>query len=541
VKTREKRLAVVAFIVAAISILAVLWQYAWRPLSIDEVLERRGRVGDVRDVEGTVTNVIQLNTTYGRVTIVGLASATRTGGSCEGQHLAAPAGTSPRVGEKFRTTLRFSSFSLNGDPAVWSPTLLCPFPLPWAAMGVVADAVALVGGISLRFNGTDGEGWTTYSILTSNGDRYHPERIPVALKQGRGIMTEEIKRAVEEKGYEASIWITLASVSYVELSGGFDRAPELDTMESLALRNSTGGRLQYIDRDADGWVGSGDALRVWIPGTSRDGAYETYLVSLGGFMNNSAYAGGWKFVFNGPRGPYEMFPPTPEIVQLSHVGDAIGGTVISTIEVATVELGPPKPLSTYRIDLCRDRNDCLARELNVTVGTFPLPGNVTSTFSDADGDGLLSAGDRFVVSGLSNRTRVSLTVRGPDDVQAGHLDWITGYGHVAGGLPSFRSSVSPGPPYTFAITEGWWHPALGLGGPLAINLWENSTLVLENVTVPSGTQRAFPNGTLSFTDGDADGMFTSGDSFLLQGQAGTRYRLEVTALWSHVIYRVEAG
>jgi len=94
-------------------------------------------------------------------------------------------------------------------------------------------------------------------------------------------MTEEIKRAVEEKGYEASIWITLASVSYVELSGGFDRAPELDTMESLALRNSTGGRLQYIDRDADGWVGSGDALRVWIPGTSRDGAYETYLVSLG--------------------------------------------------------------------------------------------------------------------------------------------------------------------------------------------------------------------------------------------------------------------
>jgi len=550
VRRSTKLTAFAAVLIAVITVFALVWHYYLRPLSFDEVVERKWKVGDIWDVEGRVVNVKEVNTSYGPITVVGFESSQPEGlcdrrlGANGTMHLIAPLGSSPQVGERFRTTLRFVPFSLNGVPAVWSPSLLCPFPSMWDSMGSLNDAIAFHAGILLRFNGTNPEGWTTYSIVTENGDRYLPERIPVSLRAGRSFLTEDINSSVAARGWSAAMWIILATVTYVEFMGEFDNSPELDRMTSLADENSTNGRLHFIDRDADGWVGNGDEMRVHIPGTNHEGVYETYFLSLGGIMNSTAYAGGGKLLLNGPKGPYEVFLPQPEWVQLFHAGDVVNGTVSSTLEVSSVEFGPPRPYSDYGINLCRHWEDCLVKDLRLSNGTARLPGGAFFEFFDHNADGLLDGGDRFVASGLKNRTRLNLIIVGPGAWgvgEHGELEWITGYGHVVGTFRSFQSSVSPGPPYTLNVDGGWWHPALDLDGPITVSLWQNSSLVLENATIPNGTQLIFPNGTLSYMDNDADGMFGSEDHFLLQGEVGRKYRLEVQVLWSNSIYGAEVG
>src|SRR6266540_646223 len=157
----------VAVVLLAIALIAASGWFAWevlRPRTIREVLETdRLQPGSTVELEGTVTAVYRENTSYGPRVNLELDHYDVCGGPNGGHVLGDPA-VDYRIGDRFRTTLHFVPYRFNGDPAVWAPELVCPFPGLPRAFGYVWDAVSLITGFALVYRGTDPGGWSGYEV-----------------------------------------------------------------------------------------------------------------------------------------------------------------------------------------------------------------------------------------------------------------------------------------------------------------------------------------------------------------------------------------
>ncbi len=524
---RRRATVIAVFAVAILVTLSAVLYWEVRPLTIQEVFERDGwQAGDVRDLEGTITAIRRENTSYGPRVLLELDGY--MGLVAYGD----PNGTYA-VGDRFATTMHFAGYSFNGNAGVWAPELFAPVPGLLTSIGVVMDSVSSVSGMYLAFNGTDAQGWTTYDVVTKNGDAYPLHALNATLRKGVPVMdwpSEAQGRSLNS----AATWIVLGGVEYVRASGGYTNGTLVDRMPSLADGTSANGTIRVADTASNGFLDDGDALRVRLNSTGGDNAWQVYYLEVGGMMRGGGYASGGKYILDGPRGPYDLrqggYP-----LRLRHAGDQAGPAVTSTIEV----LDAAAPLVA-------------SADVNFTVTGGPstfsgrvseLPitaSGITVEYRDAESNGLLSAGDTFVLSGLSNRTSYSLELSASGRAPTA-LEWIAGYGEVVGRIPDLRLSVGTGPPYPIRADPRWWHQELALSGHVAVSLWENSNLLVRNVTLANGTLGTYPNGSLAFLDADGDGFLSSGDSFTLRGFPGAAYRLEVSVLWGYRTFEAAAG
>ena len=537
---RRRTLKTVAPIVVAIIIViavsVVVWYTLIRPRTIREVMEMNDlRPGTAIELEGTITGVRRENTSYGPTVLLeldhfkGLCQAPNQ--VVDGTVFGDPS-ASYRLGDRFHTTLHIQAYRFNGDPAVWAPELACPFPGLLRAIGVVWDAVGLItGGFSLVFRPTGLDRWSTYEVLTTTGDAFRLDVLPVTLRKSTPLGQPPISGAPQ--------WIVTAGVEYVKLSGMFVGFPVVDSMASLASAASANGTLRFVDSNGNGLADDGDLLQVRLPDTESATAYDSYLLQVGGINGPfSAYAYSGHYILNGPTGPYEAMEfLLRNLVQLRHLGDQPGPTVNSTLEVARVRLGAPLPTSGLGFQLAVNGTE----EAVGNLSSLPLvfPNGMSISFADANG--LLDAGDRFVLGNLGNRSSVSFRLFN-GSVGVGVATWIAGYGHVVGIVPRNIGLAAQGSgPYRVEVTVPYWHPELALNRTARASLWENSTLVLSDVPLSNGTVGTFPGGSLAFTDADGDGYLSSGDSFFLTGRPGTRYELRLSLLFGTVDQRVLLG
>jgi len=530
---KRKRTRAVIAVIAAILIVtsaAFVWYQYVRPLTMQEVLERVWSPGDVRDVEGTITNVTRRNTSYGPLVAVNLDRW----GSVVGDPNA-----TYRVGDRLRMTLHFTEYSFNGNPAVWAPELWTPFPEVTENVGIVADAVSVASGTFLGYRDTDASNWTTYRVTTRDGDAYPLSVLNLSLRKG----LPPFNWSTEFPGQRmdrAALWIVLLAIEYVFVSGAYEANPRVDWMPSLAAGTSENGTMAFVDSDLDGMLGDGDLIRVRLNATAGDHDFQAYMLAFGGFFTRGGYTSGGKYILQGPRGPVDLLMDQNawSRVCFRHAGDVAGATVTSTIEVRDVLWAPPAPVADYRISFSPPSSSTA-----IITNLSGLPATVdgiTVRFSDRNVNGLLDAGDQLVFEGLANRTYYSFRVY--SQASEGLFDWITGAGHIVGNLPAIRLSSSPGPPpYRVTADVPWWHQELALNRTPTVSLWENSTLVLDNASLRTGLLGSFPNGSLSFTDVDGDAFLSSGDVFDLQGAPGAHYRLEISVLWECRSYPVDIG
>lgn len=142
-----------------------------------EILEMPSwQAGTTVDVEGVVTGVDRWNTTYGPVVMLSLDGAQgcwMVFGNPAMEYVA---------GERFRTTLHFQEYRINGERAVMAPELVCPLPTMYISLAVLSEASMLQSrGVGLAFSLYEPDGWATYEVITRNRDAYPLDIFPLAL------------------------------------------------------------------------------------------------------------------------------------------------------------------------------------------------------------------------------------------------------------------------------------------------------------------------------------------------------------------------
>ena len=477
-----------------------------------------------------ITGVYPENTSYGP----------RVGLQLDGESLCANTGdvfgdpnTTYRVGQTFQTTLHFQAYTINGDPAVSAPELACPFPLDFAAIGDVMDSVSGTAGIVLAYNGTGAGGWLEYRFVTTNGGAYNPHVLPVTLRKSTPVQGTNPQLRPGTTVDSATLWNTLASLQYVGVSGGFQEFPVADQMASLANATSANGTLRFVDADHNGLVDGGDRLDVLLPPTRSPTAWDTYLLQVGTILSTTpTYVGGVHYILNGPEGPLETWPSSkPTAVSFRFVGDQIGPPIQSTVAVSGVPFGSPPGVSDVDFELYANGSESLAG--NLTTSPASSLSGLTLAFTDANGDGRLDAGDRFVTGGAGNLTHLTL-VLSTGGRNMGSIQWIVGYGQPQPFVPDVSFSAQGSGPWTITANVPTWSPELALNRTLRASLFENGSEVITNASLFSGTLGTFANGTLTFADADVDGYLSTGDYFVLSGNPADSYELQVSILFTDI-------
>ena len=264
------------------------------------------QAGGIISVQGTITSVGRENSSTGPRVYLQLDD----NGFCTGAdpwtlNLVADPNASYAVGQSHQTTLHMQAFTINGDPAIWTPELACPFPALYRSIGVVFDAVSRVRNMTLTYNGTDAAGWSGYEIRSLNATRYRPDAVPLDLLKALPSTSgaRPIDSANGLKDAAARFYLIASSALGGPDILGFTVA---DQMTSLAAPASANGRLRFVDADSDGLVGSGDRVDVRPPPTGSPNGWDTYILRLGNWTvaaPNTAAA--IHLILVGPTGPLE--------------------------------------------------------------------------------------------------------------------------------------------------------------------------------------------------------------------------------------------
>jgi hypothetical protein len=534
---RRRRKKIIAVLVA----LAVIgggwftWDFVIRPRTVREVLEGGPyRPGTEVRLAGTVTQVYQRETSYGRLVSLGLDGYPECPGTGSGVVRGDPT-ASYKIGDRFETVLHFGSYRLNGNDAVWAPELMCWFPSTLTSIGDILDAMSYVAGIALMYTGTDSNGWAMYEIATPWAMPVHAEALPVTLRKSISLPPNhpDFPRGTIDSGLT---WKTFSGVQYVLVAAMFSSCPIVDEMSSFSSPTSRNGTLRHADVNGNGLVDDGDRLDIRLPPTTSDNAYDTYLLQIGEANGTrAAYAYSARYILNGPQGPVETLPisRTDPHAILRHSEDAVDGRVTTTLEVHRVTSGNSPPIGNLTWSL-HTANGTRAGEGLLTDLPSTLLYGITLSFDDLGAEGQLDAGDRFIVGNLSNQSRVFLEIvkQSPQGFQMASVQWIAGYGPIVPALsPEVTLTPTGSNPYRVDVDISFWFPELVLNRSIRVSLWEGSLPVLAGVALVNGTVGTFTNGTLSFTDADGDGSLSSGDSFTVQVTTPARYQLAIYILF----------
>ncbi len=532
-KPSRRRRVLLVLVVTAVLVAAgvVVWWEFIRPRTIAEVFAfDHFQPGSAVTVAGTITGIYRENTSYGPKVLLALDHYSEC--NTTGQVFGDPNATYA-AGEAFQTTLHFQSYSIDGDPAVFAPELACPFPAGFMALTNELDAISAFRGILLVYNASEAGGWQDYRVFTQNGNAYNLSALSVTLEKTSQVVGNTPRFPPGSALDSAATWDVLVNIVYYGAVGGGPSLyfPLIDRMSSLQAGTSLNGSLRFIDVNGDRMLDNGDRLDIRLPPTSSSTSWDTYLLQIGvPFGSNLTYVGLDRIMLNGPAGPLDpLLPSERPRVDLAYAGTQQGPPLQSTVRVTAVRIGSPLPLSSLRY-LLTDWSGVGQFSGNLTSLPTTTASGLTLALTDSNHDGLLDAGDLFTVTGVANRTDLSLSILDSKG-GIGELDWIVGFGPTVGSLPYTTFTVQGTGPWTVKANVPSWSPELAFNRTVRATLFENGRAILTNVTLGDGTLGTFANGTLNFTDADGDGHLSTGDYFTLRGSPTAWYQIQVTVFF----------
>lgn len=528
---RRRVLALVLGVALVAAGIAIWWQFL-RPRTIAEVLafdHLQPRTQTV--VAGTITGIFWDNASEGPRVILGLDNEPlcKDGGNVLGDPNA-----SYRIGQGFQTTLHFESYTINGDPAVWAPELACPFPSGFEAIGVIADSVSDLQGISFAYNGTDVAGWSHFEIATHNGESYREDVLPASLLKFPPLVGTGPRLPAGSSVDSAARWNLVDALDYLVFAGGAPLSV-VDHLSALTAGASANGSLRFVDVGGNGLLDSGDRLDVHLSPTAAANSWAAYELGIGEWGGpGRRYVNGVHVFLIGRSGPLDIpiRGRTVPRLDLAYSEKRSGGTIASRFDVVRVVYGKAPPTSNVRYSLQlsgRSGSSVVFASTTGNLSQLPatLSNGATLAFADANADGRLDPGDALTLTNVANLTSGDLWLQTANRSIASAA-WIEGYGPRVGILPDTSFKISGTNPWLATANIPFWSPALALNGTARIGLVENGATVIANLTLAGGIQWTFAGGNLSFSDTDHDGFLSTGDAFLLQGNSSSRYDLSLT-------------
>lgn len=524
-KTSKKIKIMIAIIVVTIIIIPsfLYWHFSTRPRSIRELAEDGGfpnpgqkfsfrsyKPGDTTTLEGTITNITVMNTTYGVFTRLELDDFKAL--CLIGEH-----GKKYTVGERISTTIHFNEYWYNGQSFVWADELDWPFPYFFIVMNIVTSAVSTVGGVTLVPEPSETIGQMKYTVYLPRGTSFPLDMFNVSVQKGTHTFFED----------------------YIDMSHCYYNCPKIAHMDPLV--DGTAGVLTFKDADGDSNLSEGDYFLFNIPPTENRFTIETYYLSIPvpteeGFWQDSILYGG-AYLVNSNRGFYDLTLPDKvgNFLFLQHEGDVetAPAQIQSTISVRKA-LGFKHGYATCRVKLVDDDTKTVVLSQNIIPGTINGEGGVTLSFSDENFNQILDDGDTFVIEGLPKWQGYELYILYPERGVIADIRWVTGIGSDSGNYPHVRFAPATAPnasqPYDYDIKIS---EILGkLGEKLSsflVRVFEDGNEIYEEpLWLKNGTIATTDGKTLLYTDADFNERLTVGDYFTVQNcKQNARYDLKL--------------
>src|SRR2546429_44840 len=421
---RRKRRVVLVIAVSAIVVAAgfLVWEVFVRPRSLAEVYGfDHWSSGSSVTVVGTIMDIERQNTSYGPEVYLELDGGP---GCAGGPSVVGDPTATYAIGARFQTTLHFQRYTINGDPAVSAPELRCPFPLTLGAIGTVLDAGSLYSGrLLLVYNGIASNvtlaatgsptTWDTYQLIIGglfaapetyvsctrfilNGpmgpfDIPLPERRDSHVKlryAGDTFGTTFTSRIDVRPGLGPAA--AISDVRFFVQAGG---SSGNGTLSKLPITLSNGVSLSLTDANGNGRLDPGDVFRA-------GGLANRTSVTLDLAQANASVGDiFWVVGYGEPIGRVPLLTFTSQ------------GTNPWYATAKSPFWSPELALNrSLRASLLENGIPVLTN-VSLSSGIFGTFANGTLALTDSDGDGSLSTGDAFTVTGAtSNRYELDVSV-----------------------------------------------------------------------------------------------------------------------------------
>src|SRR5438132_534636 len=326
-------------------------------------------------------------------------------------------GRKPRTSRRIILVLGVSAIVIASAFAVW---------VLFVATGTGLAAVSPGGGgILLAYTATGPNGVVHYEILTANGRAYRPDTLPATFRKSVPIQGSNPALPAGGPIDSPARWRDFGALQFLGASGAYSEFPLVDDMPSLAAGVSRNGSLRFVDTNVDGLVDDGDRLDVNLAATGSptgwslafmdatgDGRLDSGDVFLvGGLANHTSVslylAQGnasvgtiaWVVGYGEPIG---RLPPLIFTTQGTNPWQATANAWFWSPELALNR--------TIRASLL-ENGIAVLTNVSVVGGILGTFANGTLAFTDSDGDGSLSTGDVFTVTGASgNRYELDVSV-----------------------------------------------------------------------------------------------------------------------------------
>jgi hypothetical protein len=511
----RRLVAILAVILMVGAAILVYWQYI-RPRTINEIFQdfdsgqltfRHYKDGDTVVVSGTITDILEVNTTYGSNKVF-MLDGSKADYFKVNKGIIVDGRSNYHKGDQFTTTIHFRQYRYNNDTVVGAEELFAP--LPWASLeqGRVIAAVSVVGaGLFLvpAMKGTNTE-YTVYSSIARPDGGYPLDSFNLSLRKGSHFGIEDAHELAD----------------YYMVFGEFDR------MDVLGIP-SANGLVEFQDNGNRGKLDDGDKIILHLPFTKDKKTFASYLLDVRG-MDMCIFN---HLVVMGNRGilEYSMDKPNFLLEMESYQPSGTGGESIIRIARSLNNLSIPAENYHYhwRVFNFSTGQDYRTFEppLKMTGGVMDEP---SIRYNDVNHDGILDVEDVFIINDTFWLAQNDLRIDYGKDSEygediAGEIRWTDGLGTVdqrTSNITLGSLQLSPGA-FTVSVTG-----IIGcLGVPLSY-FWlravliENGTEVANN-TVREGSLSGSGDLALNFTDTAQKGVFNVGDYFTVTGKDGGDY------------------
>lgn len=491
--------------------------------------------GDTYNLEGTITNVEKINTSYGQVTLLTLDKFLEMDEKY-GWNFPSIVDDSKeyKIGDQFSKTLLFEEYRFNDNKIVtakelWGSLLSIP-----TSIGIVTDAISFSNGFRLILKSTDASGTTEYEVFTPNGDSYPLKLLNASLRIGNKNQIDKICSQI---------------TSYVFFMGEYFFASEdlkdneeVDFLESLDNYNSSKGMIQFIDKNSNCQLDDYDIFKVNILPTDDERILETYILSIGfGTGPFSHITGGSKHIINWYKGPYER--QYNKRLALSYVQSIENEIQNTTIRVSRIEMDECLSYNQYDFFV----QDYHGQTIGNCYGTIEygsvVKDGITVEYIDTNKNKLLDVNDLFLIKGLENQTEYRFVLKDKKfNDRIGSINWIVGYGQVVGRIPDIEltnnGEISGSEnEYKIDVSVPYWHSEFALNKTLRLSLTKDSELILDNVSIHDGDVGLYNGKNISFFDANNDSYLSANDYFVLEGEDNLTYEIELFMLFDIERYR----
>ncbi len=507
-----------------------VWYFLVRPWSIQEVAEKVTGdpyapgfepylAGTSIHVSGRVTDFDVNHTTLGPLTVIELDNFNL-------MHLVDWNEPDFKLGDIISRKVDFEWSRFNDDIRVFSPQLDFPWMHPAFAVPVVMAAVSYIEG---------------FCLLPKNDPMSDDVILQVVLRMNEGfplgLFNASLKKGVGS-------W----AVEYIDVTGGYEDNPQLDYLGTLEDRFGENQTMEFVDANSNDLFDDGDYFRLSLTRPPEDSGVLTYFLQInnGGHRSGYGVLKGLSYIAMKSRGVLwafdtEAMNPVIPSGDLALRSEAESSGSVSA-EIVISEMRGPQ-VEIHQAGCTLSQEAYLIDWEGLEDGGIHTEDDYSVSFTDSDQDGVMSNGDYFVLSGLSNWTDYRFSVQ---LTYGGYLStsWTTGIGVFSGNLPviEWNEPLALDLPvnHSFKLQIGRMYGVPGVlleeeDERMVVDIVRDGVAVLTFSNLTSSFNHTSSDLNVTFEDADGNGYVNSGDYFICinSGPAQLEIILGYVNLYGH--------